>query len=144
MNSYKRALLIVTGSITVSLVVLYVAGPMLFGDMPDCDGESEAANYVRSLPDKRLQQIYLDMTRYHRKEGVPYQGYSRLNSDIPAEFTDLDIVKVRPIQKHIMVVGCMDNFMYMTFEGLDGEGTKQILLQYGEREVTTEVLWKAE
>lgn len=144
MTVFKRALLVVIGVAAATLIFIYVAGSMILGDMPDCDGDSEAASYVRSLPDKRLQQLYLDMAKYHSMEGVPYQGYYTSNSDIPAEFADLDILKVRPLQKHIMVVGCMDNFMYMIFEGLDGDGARQVLLQYGEREVTTEVIWKAE
>jgi hypothetical protein len=113
-----------------------------FGDAPNCDKDSDAANYARSLSDERLAALYSDMARMYKMNDVPYEGYTSFDpKGLPKEFADLKIKKVRPKQANIMVEGCFDHYMYLHFNGISDDEPKQIVLQYGEHPVGSEVLW---
>ncbi len=103
------------------------------GDSRGCGGNSEAAEYARSLSQSRLKQLHIDMEKYY-KSSVSYADEIRIRGkvDVPDEFKDLDIVSVRPRRTQIMVEGCFDHYMYMDFKGIDESNTKEIILRYGE------------
>ena len=115
---------------------------IIFGDSRGCDGNSEAAEYARSLSQKRLSQLYGDMLQYHSKGESEHDDiHVHGNDDLPIEFSDLEVVRISPSRTHIMVEGCFDNYMYMQFKGIDDSGSKEILLTYGEFEAKFEKLW---
>ncbi len=129
---------IIGGFVVVSLLVGFV----FFGDAPQCDSDSEAAHYVRSLSSERLEKLHKDMEKYfHNEKGTYAEYFSASENGLPKEFSDLWVVRVSPSRKHIMIVGCFDNYMFLHFSGIEKDEPKEITLQYGEHEVTTEVIW---
>ncbi len=116
------------------VILIYALAIKLFiGDSRGCEGDSEAAEYARSLSQSRLKQLHKDMEKYY-KSSVSYADEIRIrgNADVPDEFKDLDVAKVRPRRAHIMVEGCFDHYMYMDFKGIDDSNSKEIILRYGE------------
>lgn len=66
------AILTIVGSfLAISLVVGFV----FFRNAPDCSGDSEAANYVRSLSDSRLEKLYEDVKYFYHTDDDPYREY---------------------------------------------------------------------
>jgi fumarate reductase subunit C len=129
---------IVVGFFTISLVF----GFIFFRNSPDCSGDSPAAEYVRSLSESRLERLYKDMEYFYHKDGDPYKEYLvHEKADIPEEFSDLKVVRVSPKNASIMVVGCFDNYMYLRFRGIEEPAEKEIVLQYGEHNITLEKIW---
>ncbi len=129
---------IVGGFVVVSLIVGFV----FFKHTPRCDGDSEAAHYVRSLSSDRLEKLHKDMEKFfHNEKGTHKEYFSASDNGLPEEFADLKVVRVSPSNKHIMVVGCFDNYMYLRFSGIEKTESREITLQYGEHEITTEVIW---
>ena len=125
------------------LLLSFVVGFIFLGGSRGCHKDSEAANYARSLTETRLNQLYSDMERYYHREDIPpYKEYLVTEGgEVPSEFSDLEVVRISPKGTHIMVEGCFDNYMYLQFVGIDKPAHKKILLQYGEFETITEVLW---
>ena len=131
-------LTIIGGFVVVSLVF----GFILFRNAPDCSGDSESARYVRSLSADRLEKLHEDIAHFYHMDGDPYKEYFVHDEEgIPAEFADLKVVRVSPKSVHIMVVGCFDNYMYLDFKGIKKPNEKEIILRYGEHEITTEKIW---
>lgn len=139
----KYLLLLIVGLLTTFILLSLLLGYMFHSSSRGCMKDSEAADYVRSLSPARFERLYEDMERYSARYDMPLDGYSRHSeSGLPAEFQDLEVVRVRPKRKHIMVEGCFDHYLYLHFE-IDDEGTRFIEMQYGEHDVGTEVVWKS-
>ncbi|MBN8432261.1 hypothetical protein JF535_15540 [Microbulbifer salipaludis] len=137
---------ILTSAFLGICLFFFILGGFIFGwDRPSCDEDSEAVRYARSLSEERLELLYHQMHNYSLSEDTPFGGYSRLqNNELPYEFNDLEVVKVRPKQGDIMVQGCFDHYVYLGFSGLNDSLEKEIVLSYGEFPVLTEVLWRSE
>jgi hypothetical protein len=66
---------------------------------------------------------------------------------VPKEFSDLKVVRIRPGEGNIMVHGCFDHHVYLTFEGVGVEKKfakkRQIILSWGEHapQAGEQVLW---
>ncbi|MFV8784469.1 hypothetical protein ACNKU7_18790 [Microbulbifer sp. SA54] len=137
---------ILTSAFLGICLFFFILGGFIFGwDHPSCDEDSEAVRYARSLSEERLELLYHQMHDYSLSEDTPFGGYSRLqNNELPDEFSDLKVVKVRPKQGNIMVQGCFDHYVYLAFNGLHDSLEKEIVLSYGEFPVLTEVLWRSE
>jgi len=76
-------------------------------------------------------------------------GWDVLNTavEVPKEFADLKVARIRPSEGNIMVHGCFDNYVHLTFEGIGVEKQfakeRRIILSWGERppEAGEQVLW---
>jgi len=103
-----------------------------------CTESSEAVSYARGLSQKRLTQLYHDMEKFSNKDNLPIGGYSRHRKDreIPEEFQDLKVAKIRPSDGNIMVEGCFDHYVYLNFYGFGKmkkrHPKKEIVLSWGE------------
>lgn len=136
----------------VSLPVIFVVifSPIWPGN--SCQEDSEAVAYARSLSTERLSKLYWDMERYSRREDLPIDGYQFGDEryEVPAEFSDLKVRKIRPNDGNIMVEGCFDHYIYLTFKGFGRlakpSDKKQIVLNWGEHppNTGTQVLWSEE
>ena len=118
-------------------------------DVPSCNEDSEAVAYARSLSQERLSKLYTDMKQFSTKDDIPIDGY-RINRDegeVPIEFADLQVVKVRPSDGNIMIEGCFDHYIYLKFSGIGYRSKlgdkKEIILNWGEHppNTGTQVLW---
>lgn len=95
-------------------------------------------------------KLYYDMERLSTDSSVPIGGYYRFdeNRAFPEQFSDLQVVRVRPHDENIMVEGCFDHYVYMNFEGYGPlkkyYPERRIVLRWGEHENTkgSEVLWQ--
>lgn len=121
----------------------------LKGCFPNCNEDSEAVSYARSLTQERLEKLYYDMERLSNDESIPAFGYRRKDGEnLPEPFEDLKVVKIRPREGNIMIEGCFDHYVFLYFKGYDKrskfETEKRIVLSWGEREpqAGTQVLWK--
>jgi hypothetical protein len=125
------------------LAVIIATWTLLFLIFPDCSLDSKSAQNIRSLSQERLAKLHADMERFSKIEDDHPWGYRASEGDImPVEFADLDVAKVHPKEANIMVSGCFDNFLYMSFEGIDDLSAPRIILKYsGEHESQSEVLW---
>ena len=145
----KFALFVVAGFL--ALIIFYtVVLLVLIGPIPDCSENSASVAYARSLSQETLAKLYFDMEKHWATEHTPYAIGYRLDVEgeyVPEEFAHLEAHKVRPEQGNIMLEGCLDEFVYLEFEGFssDSEPTepRQIVLQYNinSYEVGREILW---
>ena len=111
-----------------------------FNSTPGCTGDSESAKYIRSLGDERLSKLYKDIEIFYKE--YSQDSYLRIPKEsLPKEFSDLNIVSLRPGRPQIMVEGCFDNYMYLEFYGIKDEKEKSIVLRYGEYEIIEELVW---
>src|SRR5215216_6688240 len=118
----KRTILII--GVVVVMVILVLP-------KQTCDGNSKAANYARSLSKERIRQLYLDMEMYSRDERTPIDGWwVSLKQEVPLPFRDLKVARIRPREANIMVDGCMDEFLYLAFDGFGGQGPRTVTLSY--------------
>ena len=131
------------------IIVLFITGMILLVvNAPTCGPNSYAVTDVKSLSQQRLSMLYADLQLLAKKSHMSKDEYasSIKGRPIPDEFSDLDFVKIRPIQGNIMVAGCLDEFVYLRFSGdIWSDGDKKITLSYpnhkGPYETTEEELW---
>lgn len=104
---------------------------------PSCQEDSEAVAYARSLSTERLARLYRDMELYSHREDILLDGYQFGDEryEVPKEFSDLKVRKIRPKDGNIMVEGCFDHYIYLTFKSVGrlakpGE-KKKIILNWG-------------
>ncbi len=132
-----------------SLPLIVIVIFALIFPVNSCQEDSEAVAYARSLSSERLRKLYYDMERYSRKDDLPMGGYLIGNENyvVPEEFSDLNVVVVRPSRGSIMVEGCFDHYIYLRFNGVGHlakpEDKKEIILNWGEHlpNTGTQVLW---
>lgn len=117
--------------------------------MPNCDEDSKAVAYARSLSQERLKKLYYDMERLAADESLLDLCYEEKPGEtFPEPFSDLQVLKIRPQMANIMVQGCFDHHVYLRFEGFANKRSmqqqRQIVLSWGEREPQAgeQVLWK--
>lgn len=117
--------------------------------MPNCDEDSKAVAYARSLPQERLKKLYYDMERLASDKSLLDVCYEKKPGEkFPEPFSDLQVIKIRPQMANIMVQGCFDHHVYLRFEGYvhkrSMQQDRQIVLSWGEREPQAgeQVLWK--
>ncbi|MCU7843569.1 MAG: hypothetical protein KZQ93_06980 [Candidatus Thiodiazotropha sp. (ex Monitilora ramsayi)] len=93
--------------------VILVLLLMFLWDVPSCDEDSEAVAYARSLSPQRLEKLFRDMEMHSVREDLPIGGYQvqRNRDQIPDEFADLKVVKIRPAEGNIMIEGCFDHYI---------------------------------
>ncbi len=134
-------------SLTPSLIICL--GFTLGGCGFTCDEDSKGVRYARSLSEERLAKLYFDMEKLSSDNSVPDSGYSSWdeNRAFPEQFSDLQVVRVRPHYANIMVEGCFDHYVYMNFEGYgrlkEYYPQRRIVLSWGEHETKgSEVLWQ--
>tara|TARA_R110002072_G_scaffold104099_1_gene228384 strand:+ start:777 stop:1250 length:474 start_codon:yes stop_codon:yes gene_type:complete len=133
----------------VSLPIIFVVIFALIWPVNSCQEDSEAVAYARSLSTERLSQLYRDMEEYSHRDDIPIDGYHFGDEryEMPAEFADLNVVKIRPDDGNIMVEGCFDHYIYLTFRGIGHlakpTDKKEIILNWGEHppNTGTQVLW---
>jgi len=103
------------------------------------------------LSQETLAQLYLDMERYWATEKTPYAiGYQLgvQGEFVPEEFAQLKARKVRPEQQNIMLLGCLDEFVYLQFDGFSSDSEhatpRRIVLQYNvsSYKIGEEILWE--
>jgi hypothetical protein len=129
--------------------VPFVFFMIMFGDASNaCWEDSEAVARARELSAERLSVLYRDMKIYATADGTPIEGYSRFSDGgdhaIPAEFADLDAVRVRPKLANIMLQGCLDAGVDLEFEGLtDSAKPARVILVWGDHhESGQQILWQ--
>ena len=139
---YAFALLAVF--IAIVIIIGFAVSFLFSSDSRGCTKDSQAANYVRSLSQDRLEKLFEDMDIYSAREDLPFDGYYvHQEKGLPPEFQDLEVVRVRPRSKNIMVEGCFDHYLYLRFHTSEN-GVKTITMQYGEHDIGTEVVWSSE
>jgi hypothetical protein len=131
------------------LIGILGAAVLLNGCFPNCNEDSEAVAYARSLSPDRLEKLYYDMEQLSEDESVPFSGFMRRDGqDFPEPFRDLEVVKIQPRDENIMIEGCFDHYVYLHFEGFGEEpgsgSARQIILSWGEWEpqAGSQVLWR--
>ncbi|MCU7844078.1 MAG: hypothetical protein KZQ93_09585 [Candidatus Thiodiazotropha sp. (ex Monitilora ramsayi)] len=148
MNSWIRRhwpILLVLGVLASTLGFLNYAFQGIFSGATECDEDSRAVRYVRSLPEDRFARLYKDMESYSEKDIFEYENFG--SNTFPDEFNDLEVVRIRPKDGNIMVNGCFDHYVYLEFHGL-GRGHKRqmkpaIQLRWGEGPTSgTEIVWQ--
>jgi hypothetical protein len=120
-----------------------------FSQAVKCGEDSEAVFYARSLSQERLEKLYKDMERYSIKDNLPLDGYQvyQKDSEVPDEFNDLKVVKIRPFEGNIMIEGCFDHYVYLDFHGFgllkESRPERKIVLRWGEHTgAGSEVIWR--
>ena len=140
----KRFALLIACTVAVFIVAAFVL-PGIFvipffwyeSNRPSCNEDSPVVAYARSLSQERLARLYRDM------EGSTWNT----EAPVPKEFADLKVARIRPSEGNIMVHGCFDHYVYLTFEGVGVEKKfarkRQIILSWGERppQAGEQVLW---
>lgn len=111
-----------------------------------CGKESEATVWARSLDESRLALLYADFEKLAANENVArVYSFHGEGQQIPPDFSDLKVVKLRPKRGYILVKGCMDHGVVMSFKGLNKPGeTQSIELSWGEvpPHSGSEVIWQ--
>lgn len=119
--------------------------------MDDCGPDSKAVALARSLTPFQLACLHADMTELRESVMNDGRGDPRRRSltgqDIPVEFQYLMAKSIRPgdASPGISLKGCFDSVVFLRFHGVGEskpDGTPpQVVLQYGEDERKTELLW---
>ena len=144
-----------TFRVVLKLISLIIAVPLILivvfivftGPIPSCTEDSDAVRYARSLSSERLSILYNDMKKFYINKTSPAGGYyvSSGEMEIPIEFKDLEVAKIRPADANIMIEGCFDHYVYLHFEGYrfkKAPEIKQITLSWGEHSnAGKEILW---
>jgi hypothetical protein len=110
--------------------------------MPKCGSNSDAVELARSLTQTRLSSLYADFDRLYSS---PSPGIGEIYGDrIPDVFSDLKARKVNPAGANIMLEGCFDHYVYLSFCGLEQSfcNEHKIILRYGDMPQVSEVLWQ--
>ena len=110
-----------------------------------CDGNEEAAQRMRTLPEKRLESLFL-YTKERYGDGKIRSPiiFDIQQAPIPSELADL---KPKSIQFFggavgVHVSGCMDDKVYLFVHGLDPDDREpKILLSPGENQAS-ELIWQ--
>ncbi len=99
-----------------------------------CGRNSDAAVWARSLTDERLALLFSDFEKLAADENVRrVYSFHGEGEAMPPEFADLKIIKLRPKRGYILVSGCMDHGVVMSFNGLNQPNEVQsIKLSWGE------------
>ena len=114
-----------------------------------CRESSDSVRYAKSLTKEELEILFYNMQEYWAKHDTPKHGYILYGdtTNVPDVFKKLEADEVRPLQKVIMLEGCMEEFVFMKFSGFSEDanftGKKTIELRYhiSEQETATEILW---
>lgn len=145
-STFIAILKLVSLAIAVPLVLIVMLN-VFTGPIPSCTEDSNAVKYARSLSSERLANLYEDMYKFYTNKTSPSGGYyvSSGEMEIPLEFADLKVARIRPADANIMIEGCFDHYVYLHFEGYrfkDALELKQIVLSWGEHtNAGKEVLW---
>ncbi|WP_299599666.1 hypothetical protein [uncultured Microbulbifer sp.] len=138
---FKIALLTLIAMCTIFVSGFFI---VLGWYSPSCGEDSEAVAFVRSLSEERLGKLYFDFESLSKSANVQpvYSSYGDGES-LPSQFLDLKIVKMRPSRGYILVEGCMDHGVVMSFDGLKKRTKKKITLSWGEVPPDSghEVIW---
>ena len=136
------------------LAVVAVSGVMFvlmiasFGDAAtSCGEDSESVAYARGMSDERLAKLYYDIERFSLDPNTPYSDLEKDSEGVfPPPFSDIKAARIRPKQENIMLNGCFDHYVYLSFHGLDSNKEfypkRQIILSWGEHDgAGSEVIW---
>jgi hypothetical protein len=128
--------------------VLLITMMFLFGNAATSCGEnSDSVTYARGLSKERLAKLYYDMERFSLDPTTPYSDLRPNNEGIFEEpFSDIKAGRIRPKEENIMLNGCFDHYVYLSFHGFESNKAfypkRQIVLSWGEHDsVGSEVLW---
>ncbi|MFW5425962.1 MAG: hypothetical protein ACKE8R_01805 [Methylophagaceae bacterium] len=79
--------------------------------------------HARSLPQEQLALLYRDIYRLRENNKNNPLEYGSLGEAIPDNFKFLNAVRIRPndYRPHIMLAGCMDEFVSLSFYSTDSE-----------------------
>ena len=148
MNKLLKYLWSVLVTICVVFGMLFVAMIFLFDDAAtSCGEDSESVAYARELPDQRLAKLYYDIEKYSEDSSTPYSDLKAgSEGKFPEPFSDIHAIRIRPKQENIMLNGCFDHYVYLSFHGLKSnreyKPKRQIVLSWGEHErAGSEVVW---
>ncbi|MCB1124774.1 MAG: hypothetical protein KJT03_24685 [Verrucomicrobiae bacterium] len=116
---------------------------------PDCSENSEAAAYARTLSQERLSKLYYDMERLSATEANLLEDYwlfpDKESNTLPEPFTDIKAGKLDLLNSFIMLEGCFDEGVVLSFEGIgdskEFHPERRIILSWGEFD-GNEILWK--
>ena len=144
-NKSRWASVIVLGLIVASCVGI---SRLSENNTWSCLENSEAVAYARSLTQERLGTLYSDMEKLSIKENVSQRELFDMNFGVnfPEEFADLKVLKIRPREGNILIEGCFDSFVHLTFRGIgygaNHDGPNEIVLSWGEQHLYgEETLW---
>ncbi len=127
----------------ITLVVLMFQ----FSGATSCGKNSESVTYAKTLPKERLGKLYYDIEKLALSTDVPYSELKKNGEGIfPEPFSDIQAVRIRPKEENIMLNGCFDHYVYLSFHGLESNKKfypkRQIVLSWGEHEgAGSEVIW---
>jgi hypothetical protein len=128
--------------------VMVVVLMFLFGDTAtSCSEDSVSVAYARGLSKERLAKLYYDVEKSALNPDEPYSDLKpNIEGVFPEPFSDIKAVRIRPKQENIMLNGCFDHYVYLSFHGLADNKEfypeRQIVLSWGEHDrAGNEVIW---
>ena len=117
--------------------------------LPDdfCDNKSKQYKYARSLPQQRLEKIYIDFKSFAEQERYLKHTLKR-TPDNPKEFSDLEYTRLildkYTIKNDYAIMRlsfCMDQSIDIEVHGLLSKHP-QVKIVWGELDRLEEVLWE--
>ncbi len=135
------------GGIIGAFLLLNLGLKFLLGDFLESCAVTPKVEYAKSIPQNRLENLYyqiekisseLDSTYDLKYENIKYPQISDINFSFIRKHSEDKV--------HMMLGGCVDNKVFMYFEGLKVSSTEQALrkitLSWGEYPQVEETLWK--
>ncbi len=148
MSKFLKFLRYAFVTVAVLFGVMFVVVIFLFGDAAtSCGEDSESVTYARGLSKEQLANLYYDVERFSLESDTPYTGLKKDSEGVfPKPFSDIKAVKIRPKQENIMLNGCFDHYVYLSFHGFESNKKffpkRQIVLSWGEHNgAGSEVIW---
>lgn len=148
MNNILRHLWYAFVAVIAAPAVLFVVMMLLLGDAAtSCGEDSESVSYARGLSKERLAKLYYDMERFSLDPATPYFDLKSDSEGVfPEPFSDIKAARIRPKEENIMLNGCFDHYVYLSFHGFESNKQfhpqRQIVLSWGEFDgAGSEVVW---
>ena len=116
-----------------------------------CTEAHPAVTHARSMPQEQLAFLYAEIYSLREKNTESRIEYSKWREPIPEKLRFLDAVRIRPNyypQPNIMLAGCMDEYVVLSFHD-DEHGGPMIELTWADPSaecpycIGREVLWPA-
>ena len=142
---------ILIGSIAIAaliaIIVFFYPVISFLSNSENCDENSKAVAFARSLSQERLNKLFTDIKELKTSGKTLYYIYDAKGAaTIPTQFKDLNLKKIDGLRQSkfvkVMLEGCFDTFVFLYIYGVD-EGEAKIVLTWGEGPFAGEqVLWK--
>lgn len=148
MNKFLKYLWYAFVAVVAIFGVMIVVFMFLFGNAAtSCGEDSESVAYARGITKDRLAKLYYDVEKFSLDPDTPYSDLKTDSEGVfPEPFSDIKAVRIRPKEENIMLNGCFDHYVYLSFHGFESNKDyypkRQIVLSWGEHDgAGSEVIW---